>query len=137
MCPRSNPHKYRNFTQGRHQTTMEDLQLIIGVIAAVGGGIGACLFAWVGWERDHPWLALAGTIVSSSGLFCGTVAAARASMWSFIVGGVLAGLTLLLLPCRIIWNRWQVQKRGRALGMWLPEGTIEGESFRQALAVCS
>jgi hypothetical protein len=114
---------------------MKAAQIAIGAIAAVGSGISACIFAWKGWNRDNPWLALAGTIVSSSGLFCGTVTAARAAMWSFILGGVLAGLALLLLPCRILWDNWQDRRRRQALGVWAGEGMLEYPSFCEALTV--
>jgi hypothetical protein len=116
---------------------METSQLIIGVIAAIGGGLGACFLSWKGWDRDRPWITATGLVLVAGGLFCGTVVAAGATKWSYLVGAVLAGLVLLSLPCRILWDRYRKQRRERALGMWLPEGTIEGEGFRQALAVCS
>jgi hypothetical protein len=118
---------------------MDNAQLIIGVIAAIGGGLSACIFAWLGWHRDHPWLALAGTIASSAAMLCGTVAAAGAAKWAYGVGAGLAGLAFLLLPCRYLWHirqeLKQERRRGDALMMWMPEGTIEGESFAQSLSV--
>jgi hypothetical protein len=111
-------------------------QLVIGIVAAVTGGLGACLLGVVRLDRKHPWLALVCTLLTAATIFCGTVAAAEAKKWSFGVGAGLAGIALLLPLCRYIGEHILERRRSKASKMWLlPEGTIEGESFYVALSV--
>ncbi|PJF19086.1 hypothetical protein PSACC_01099 [Paramicrosporidium saccamoebae] len=114
---------------------MENTQLVTGIIATAVGGLGACLMVWRRWDRAHPWVALGGVLLSATSMFLGTVAAAGAKKWSCGVGAGLAGLALLLLPCCYLWDRFQERRRSRALGMWLPDGTIEDASFFITLSV--
>ncbi|PJF19857.1 hypothetical protein PSACC_00314 [Paramicrosporidium saccamoebae] len=114
---------------------METTRLATGVIAAAVGGLGACLLGFKRCDRAHPWVTLGGVLLSATSMFLGTVAAAGAKKWSYGVGAGLAGLALLLLPCCYLWDRLQERRRSRALGMWLPEGTIEEASFEITLSV--
>ncbi|PJF19859.1 hypothetical protein PSACC_00329 [Paramicrosporidium saccamoebae] len=104
---------------------MESPQLVTGIVAAAAGSLSACLMVWFRWDHAHPWSTLVGLFLSSVVAFCGTVAAAKASLWSYGVGGALVALLLSLLPCRWAWDRHQQKKRARARGLWLSEGTVE------------
>jgi hypothetical protein len=126
---------YTNKAISCNPDKMGNTQTIMGIIATAVGGLGACLVGVTRLDREHLKMAIVGVLFSATAMFCGTVAAAEAKTWSHGVGAALAVATLLWLPGCRLWDRHQAQKRRHARGMWLPKGTIEGESFYVALAV--
>jgi hypothetical protein len=115
---------------------MQTVSLVFAVTAAIAASLLICLQGLKEIIGHHRWLSAIKFILCLLVLFGGPVAAADATFWSFVVGGVLSCAAGGLLVLKMKGGHQWKEQPAKALAELCPKGAVPSRrTFNEALAV--